>query len=286
MWLFNPGNPVRGTPKTSERDRYPVSAGPNQVSLPHFFRFDILGNALFERYYPGIGGDHTVKRVYPNGKLEPGSVYGPNSKSYREFLPRNNNKLYRVAMGPALPSGYLYSLSINGEVIAVQASLSAEEVLEALQAETGIVPVSHAVRPWATWDEMRDPSVKIHHEILTLVLDQSADVVIQSHIQHQTETDEIDYIFASEYSDGASGWRVEFSGGPIGVIQRPFLLFANWIIGDLAADWQGPIWFDVMMPVDLDLYELLIDDTSNPYSPGTIIRGEFLGKTTVYPAWS
>lgn len=288
MWMFNPGNPVRGTPKTSERDQYPVNAGPAQVSLPHFFRFDIQGNELLEMYYPGVGGDHTVKRVYPNGKLEPDFVEGPNSKSYREFQPRSNNKLYRVAMGPALPAGYKYKLTINGEFITEQSSLSASEVLAALLEKTGIVPESYVVRPWAVWDDHQTYPVKIYYEILMLELGPLADLVtIQSHIHYHSDgPGALDYTIADEYSDGSSGWHVEFSGGPIGVIQKPFLMFHTWIIGDLAADWQGPIWFDVMMPFDLDLYELLIDDTSNPYSPGSIIRGEFLGKTTVYPTWS
>lgn len=299
MWLFNPGNPTRGTTKSSESDERPSFVINRQTSLPPFFRFETPAGGELEKWYPEAVGTKVCKRFYPNGKLVPDMNDGLNEFSYDE-IPSNSNRMYRIYFGGYLTpkslatDSYYYQLTLNGENVWEGEELSLDDVLAALSAAGGYVPINYNAKPIRVVNPYFDPPWNLYPQLLTFSLPADRPISIDSAIR-SIHYDDDGYessrgtVARERSAENYSGWHVEWRGGVIGPIQRPFLMYHQWIIGDLASTppaWQGPLLFDVMSPVDLDLYEIVIASTPNPYGPDGAVRGNLLGRTTLYPAWS
>lgn len=307
MWMFNPGNPTRGATKMAEEDVYPEFIINKQITMPPFFRCDIPGGGLLETYYPSAAGQKYMKRYYPNGKLVYDLSEGPNAFSYVGIGNGESTQLFGAWFGDLLLSPddsantYVYELEINGDVVFSDSTLSLDQLWAAIDDATGLSPVTFTTRPRTIFDyDYYRLGVQEPHPLsVNLVIfavptgvnfTLKSSVIVQQRSEPYVEVIEGTKTVVEENSDnGAKGWHVEWMGGVIGAMQKPFLMFHQWIIGDLASvapAWEGPIYFDVLSPFDLDLYEILVASNDNPFSAGSVIRGEFLGKTTVYPAWS
>ena len=307
MWMFNPGNPTRGATKMAEEDVYPEFIINKQITMPPFFRCDIPGGGLLETYYPSAAGRKYMKRYYPNGKLVYDLSEGPNTFSYLGFGTGESTQLFGAYFGgPLYPPSfsvntYVYEIEIDGDVVFSEPTLSLDQLWEVLYDTAGVAPVQSNARYRTVYDyDYAVGGEPIAHGLLVgfviFALPAETNITIRSSVivQQRSEPyieviEDTKKVVEENSDNGAKGWHVEWMGGVIGAMQKPFLMFHQWIIGDLASvppAWEGPISFDVLSPFDLDLYEIVWNTSSNPYSSGSVTRGEFLGKTTVYPAWS
>lgn len=302
MWLYNPGNPVRGSVLLAESlggdtpDEFggigPIIGLRSFVTMPPCFQVTVpSGHPLDVQF--DAAGVHLLNRYLPNGVVVPtiGQTYGP--FDYPEVT-GSPNWVYLVTFpsepvdwvvvdangerySPPTPTEFWFYSVFGDQVFVDQNHITPDQFKQYLDDVFGDQVTIHSER--VTQFEHPLNEFAFHNQT-ELWFSVNRDTNLKVGVYRSTQATDAsvwrDYNANSSASQGRNGKFFLQFGAPfstVGGVTIPAVTFRHRVL-------FNPIYAenDMLRPFELDGYEIL-------GSGAEIERGDYLGRLTVEPLW-
>lgn len=295
MWMFNPGNPVRGTVKFAEEDVGPDFSYMRQVSLPPFYRMTVPADSQIAQEWPSAGGEILMQRMLPNAFIRQGQSLHTIRDPFEYIQIAKSSEvpvIFDVIAGPA----FLYTdtsadpdksyntsfdLTVGGTQI-VQTSLTQAEVVELFESESGVSPLDVKSQSWRIDDFWPSFTHDQSHtfQLLRVVMPPETHLLVSSAVGYSEDYPTVespgDAVFTLlENSGNLALWVVAWTDSLVSIRSRPYMQFAHVAIFDVI---EPAVLPDAMRAYTLEGHEIM-------GSGDSVIRGADMGKLTVHPGW-